>query len=511
MRPFVTPFIAIACLPLGLAALTLENYDLKAGADPLGGSYSFWSETTRFFSNAAGAGGNAVYVESDADGDGDEEMEVFLPGPSQRVFQYFNDTVNGPAEDPFYGKLETYPVFAFDYRNLSEHAVSVRLSIETGVIADLALAGTQWTFAPGQVGTYSVNLAANADLDRLISTWNGGPLRFGLVQEGEGGQSSRILYDNFRLLEPGTIVTELTPLDIPLDEWTETDAIGWAFGFEDGLAWSLSLGWVWHQYFPWIYVPEAGWLYTLPRNGESSLVLYSPIDGYLLHDTGSVFWAYIYASEDWLNLSTGERFHQGTRLGKSVSSEQPEEIPGNWEWSWPSLPSASSIIAADPPDRPVYGLYCWANEYVRYHDFIREMGWRNFRISGPMNDEAMQLFAEDGVEIMYTLATRLHGTFAADPMGDWRNRADYDSDEAFVADYVLGVEKNIARYGPGERSSTIFRMPPTIPSGTLKSITSRISGTSICPATPTLKLKTMRVATSALRGGTRVKSSTVSC
>lgn len=465
MRSLVTPILAMLLLPAALEALVLEDYDLRAGADPAGGSYAYWTAATRFFTNAAAPDSEGDYQEHDADSDGDEEIEVHFPDGSHLVFQYFNDTVNGPEQDPFYSKLADTPVFAFDYRNLSEDAVSVRLSIRTAVSADFPLSGTAWTFSAGQSGTYYINLEANADLARLIDTWSGGPLRFGLIQEGQGGRSSRMLYDNFRLLEAGSIVAEPTPLEIPNGEWTETGELGWVYGIEEGLAWSLTLGWVWHAYFPWIHLPGAGWLYVLPRTGGTAIVFYSPEDEYLFHDTTSPFWAYLYATSDWLGLLTGERYHQGARLGRSVYTEQPDEIPGDWEWSWPILPNADAIIGAGPPDRPVYGLYCWANEYVNYHDFIREMGWRNFRISGPMNDAAMRLFAEDDVEIMFTLATRLHGTFAADPMADWRNRANYDSDEEFVADYVLGVEKNIGRYGPG---GSFFDDFPDVPENPIR-------------------------------------------
>jgi len=452
-------------LPLTLQAIVLEDYDRRAGPDPVGGSYAFWNASTRFFTNASAAGGTGIYLERDADGDGDEEMDVTLPEGAHLVFQYYNDTVNGPSMDPFYNKLAATPVFAFDYVNLSEHAVSVRLSIQTSVSADLPVSGSRWTFPSGKSGTYAVNLSANADLSRLIDSWSGGALRFGLIQEGEGGPSSHLLYDNFRLLEEGSIETEPTPLDIPANEWTETSELGWLYGINAETAWSLTMGWVWHGTFPWIHVQGAGWLYVLPRSGDTAFLLYSPHDAYLYHDTASPFWAYIYTTSDWMSLLTGERFHQGSTLGRSVLTDQPEEIPGDWEWAWPILPDADDIISAEPPDRPVYGLYCWANEYVNYHDFLKEMGWQNFRISGPMNDAAMRLFAEDGVEIMYTLSTRLHGTFASDPMGDWRNRANYDSDEAFVADYVLGVEKNIGRYGPG---GTFFDDFPDVPENPIR-------------------------------------------
>jgi hypothetical protein len=146
---------------------------------------------------------------------------------------------------------------------------------------------------------------------------------------------------------------------------------------------------------------------------------------------------------------------------------QPTQIPGNWEWSPVPLPPIGEIVSRPTPDRPVYGLYCWESEYREHHGFIRDIGWRNFRLSGPISDEVMKLYAEDGAEVMFTMAARRPFPTAEHPQGEWRNRRNYESDEAFVADYLGDVTKVLSRYGPG---GTFWKENPGIPQRPLRHI-----------------------------------------
>ncbi len=120
--------------------------------------------------------------------------------------------------------------------------------------------------------------------------------------------------------------------------------------------------------------------------------------------------------------------------------EQPTTIPGEWKLYDAPLPAFETLQGKREPGRMVYGLYTWAGEYRTYHDGMRDVGWPSFRVAGPMNDETMALIARDGVEVMQTLGLRVHG--------DSKRRPDYESDEAFIADYVDGVRAYLALYGP---------------------------------------------------------------
>jgi hypothetical protein len=139
-----------------------------------------------------------------------------------------------------------------------------------------------------------------------------------------------------------------------------------------------------------------------------------------------------------------------------------------WRYEKPPYPPVEEIIALPATERPVYGLYCWGGEYVKYNRQIHEIGWTNFRFSGPMNDDYMRAYASDGVEVMATLAARLHGSFKPEaPMSDWRNRADYDSDEAFIADYIGGTCRWLERWGP---EGSFFRENPDVPHNPIRLI-----------------------------------------
>jgi hypothetical protein len=141
--------------------------------------------------------------------------------------------------------------------------------------------------------------------------------------------------------------------------------------------------------------------------------------------------------------------------------EQPSVIPGSWRLLDQPYPPLKEIISSPRTRRPVYGLYCWANEYIRYHDFIEKVGFPNLRCSGPFSDEAFRFMVEDGVEVMHTISARIHGTFKPEaPMSDWRNRADYESDEAFIDDFCHGIERFLDRYGP---EGSFFADNPDLP------------------------------------------------
>lgn len=143
-----------------------------------------------------------------------------------------------------------------------------------------------------------------------------------------------------------------------------------------------------------------------------------------------------------------------------VGMEQPTFIPGPWAWVPQPLPKLESITEQPAPDRPVYGLYCWANEYMRYRDFIRDVGWKNFRLSGPINDAVFRAYIEDGAEVMFTMPAREPFADKDHRFGKWRNRGTFETDEAFIADYVEDVKAVVKRYGP---NGTFFDENPDLP------------------------------------------------
>lgn len=156
-----------------------------------------------------------------------------------------------------------------------------------------------------------------------------------------------------------------------------------------------------------------------------------------------------------------------TAAGRIVKAEaenrlriQPSDIPGNWGWAPQPLPPIETITARPAPERPVYGLYCWENEYLQYHDFIKKTGWQNFRLSGPITDEVMKRYIQDEAEAMFTMAARSPFRTTGETNGRWRNRSSFNSDEAFIEAYLNDVDAVIKRYGPG---GSFFKENPDLP------------------------------------------------
>ena len=70
-----------------------------------------------------------------------------------------------------------------------------------------------------------------------------------------------------------------------------------------------------------------------------------------------------------------------------------------------------------------------------------------------MDDEAVKAMAEDGVSAVWTVGLRINKNVK-------KNRADYPTDEAFIADFLKGVDVFLTRYGPG---GTLFTENPKVP------------------------------------------------
>jgi lysophospholipase L1-like esterase len=136
---------------------------------------------------------------------------------------------------------------------------------------------------------------------------------------------------------------------------------------------------------------------------------------------------------------------------------QPDAVKGPWELGPQAFPPLEVIVKQPLPDRPVYGVYCWADEYVKYHDFIKQVGWTTTRLGGTMTDEAMKLCAQDDMEVFECLSGQTGQGLPAALEG---NRTNFDSDEAFVAAYQKKVGLWLERWGPG---GTFFKEHPDVP------------------------------------------------
>lgn len=154
------------------------------------------------------------------------------------------------------------------------------------------------------------------------------------------------------------------------------------------------------------------------------------------------------------------RFFDPSVVGKETSSvtpqapvktgiAQPDAVTPHWRIKPRELPDASAVASKASHNTNIYGLYSWWNEYKARRSALKEVGWKSIRIGGPLHDEAMTAFAEDGVEILYTFG---HDRFD--------HTKDAGKEDAYIARYLAAFEEKLRRYGPG---GSFFKDHPEIP------------------------------------------------
>lgn len=140
---------------------------------------------------------------------------------------------------------------------------------------------------------------------------------------------------------------------------------------------------------------------------------------------------------------------------------QREDRPDlrKWEVTPQQLPPLEEILARPGADRPVYGVYCWANEYAEAHEEVARIGITSVRLSGPWDEAgtALEAAAKHGVEVMFT----------ATGGSTWENiktrrRPDFGSDEAFIAAVGDNIKAFLREYGPGGRHFAALGMESPI-------------------------------------------------
>jgi hypothetical protein len=138
-----------------------------------------------------------------------------------------------------------------------------------------------------------------------------------------------------------------------------------------------------------------------------------------------------------------------TLVGQAPAQESPPAVvqpglPGRWDLATPQLmPPLDEVVKKPGAGRLIYGLYAWGGEYQARRDSIRAIGWPSLRIAGPFDDTLMRALVEDNVRVMVTLEGRLLDAARG------KDRTDYASDEAFLADAREKMVGFLDRYGPG--------------------------------------------------------------
>lgn len=136
---------------------------------------------------------------------------------------------------------------------------------------------------------------------------------------------------------------------------------------------------------------------------------------------------------------------------------QPTTIPGHFNLTPQPLPAIESVVAAPASDRPVYGLYLWPGEYKQLRKQIKEVGWRQIKLGGPLDDATMRMLVEDDIEILRETTDGLAFDSALKPL---KTRPAFASDEAFIEAYLRLLDELLTRYGPG---GSFFKENPDMP------------------------------------------------
>ncbi len=117
-----------------------------------------------------------------------------------------------------------------------------------------------------------------------------------------------------------------------------------------------------------------------------------------------------------------------------------------WQTGPQEIPPLAQIVARPGQPTPVYGIYAWGSEFQRASKEIIGIGFKSARLSGPMGEagEALQTCAQHGIEVLYTLSNAVR----RENSKVWK-RTNFESDEAFIEDYLGAVTDFLKQFGPG--------------------------------------------------------------
>jgi len=216
-RALLASFFVLPSLLCSQAEFDLDDFDLATGDDPIGGRFNVWEPgLNRVFQNISANQSTATYVESEAfEESGNEQLTVTTTsgGFVFTALRYIGDNIEGPANDPLFSLLETYPVIEFEVKNEGAENVSIQLFINTNDGFEYnGIDGSGLVVLPGNTATYRFNLGDDPTYQSLASAWQSGNFDLRIIQSTSSGTPSKVSYDDFRLVEAveveGKIVLE---------------------------------------------------------------------------------------------------------------------------------------------------------------------------------------------------------------------------------------------------------------------------------------------------------------
>lgn len=149
---------------------------------------------------------------------------------------------------------------------------------------------------------------------------------------------------------------------------------------------------------------------------------------------------------DAVGAEPGASGSKPTATARDYFTQTADDAAGReWKGGPQELPPLAEITARTPGAFPVYGIYCWGEEFTKAEAEILQIGFRSVRLSGPWSESEAALLtaSRENMEVLYTVANSQRRK----ERKGWR-RPHFESDEAFVADYVDTASEFIRKYGP---------------------------------------------------------------
>lgn len=115
---------------------------------------------------------------------------------------------------------------------------------------------------------------------------------------------------------------------------------------------------------------------------------------------------------------------------------QPTSVPAAMVMKDVSLPPLNAILSKAKNNPYIYGIYTWKGAYLQHRQDIKQIGWKSFRMWGPMDEEIADALVEDDVQVLKPISA---GTKRdADPAGD----------QAYIDDTLKEVAEISRKWAP---------------------------------------------------------------
>lgn len=126
-----------------------------------------------------------------------------------------------------------------------------------------------------------------------------------------------------------------------------------------------------------------------------------------------------------------------------------------------TFPDADKIIEAGRADTPIYGIYCWIEDFERYYDSIQDIGFTNARIGNAsgMSERQFRLLAESDIDYFFTVGVSANSYIKPEAQSKSNlTLDDFDLDAWYQKNVDFAINL-LRKYGP---NGTFFQENPDV-------------------------------------------------